>query len=371
MRVAILSLLLALGAIVAPSVAQSLPAEKKAVLVFDIRMDKLNASPLGKQMKFHELLSDAQKKAEEKSGKKGGADPSKLVRLYGAISAPKSLAELQSMRPDKKTPFEFFMRAKYQDAESAKVALQDSLAKDNETIQRNGRTFYPATEGGTMPPGTMLQQVDDTTLEMATESYAFHVDRKVFSDNLQKAWDKSPEEAVRVAMDIKGAQSLVAGLIEESKKSAPEAAATKYLDLIDNISHMGISIDLTGANLLTIQSTAVDSAQGTELKGELDTLLSQAQAKGKQALPMIGQIMPSMKPVAESIIGSLVAKSEGNDVSIVIPKPEGFEAAVGEHSQIISALLFGGGGPGAGPGAPPTGGPSGAPAGGSDNKGGQ
>jgi len=359
MRVAILSLLLTLGAIIAPCTAQSIP--DKAVLVFDVRMDMLKTSPLGKQMKFEEMLSQAQKRPGQ-----GEADPSKLLRLFGAVSAPESMEALQVMRPDKGVPFEFFMRAKYQDSESASVAFQDALGEDNEKIERDGQTYYKADKGGAMPPGTFLHQVDDTTVEMATEAYAFRGDQNVFTDNLKTAWGKAPNEAIRMAIDIKGAQSLVAELIEEGKKSASDPTFEAYYDLIDNISNMGVSIDLTGKNLLSLRATALDVAQGEELKGGLDSLLFIAQAGGKQVLPMIGEFVPSAKPVAGAILDSLVAKIDGAEVSVVIPKPHGFEKAIQESSQIIPMLMGGGGPP---PGAMGGPGPRGSDSKGSDSKG--
>jgi len=339
MRIAILSLLLTLGAMIAPCVAQSMPEEQKAVLVFDVRMDMLTSSPLGKQMKFAEMMTGAQ----EKSGQ-GGADPAKLRRIFGAVSAPKSMSDFELSDPSKEVPFEFFMRAEYQDSESASVAFKDAI-KNAEKVEKNGQTFYKGTDGRDMPPGALLHQVQETTLEMGTETYLLHPNRKLFTDNLQTAWNKAPDEAIRMAMDVKGAQSLIAELIEEGKKTAPDPTFEAYYDLIDNVSHMGISLDLTGANLLSIRATALDAAQGQELKDGLDSLLFIAQSGGKQALPMIGEMAPKAKPVVESILDSLVAKNNAEEVTIVIPKPNGFESAVAEAAQIIPAMFFGGGGP--------------------------
>jgi len=354
MRVVILSLLLTLGAVIAPSTAQTVSDKAvpdKAVLVFDVRMGMLKTSPLGKQMKFEELLSPVQKEPGQ-----GKADPSKLVRLFGAVSAPESMEAVQSMRPDKEIPFEFFMRAKYQDSESARIAFQESLGEGGEKVERNGRTYYKAAKEGGMLPGTVLHQVDDTTVEMATEGYAFRGEQNVFTDNLKVAWGKVPNEAIRLAMDIKGAQSLIADLIEDGKKDAPDPIFEAYYDLMDNISNMWVSIDLNGKNLLSFRATALDADQGEELKGGLDSLLFIVQSSGKQALPMIGELVPNVKPVAEAILDSLVTELDGTDVSLAIPKPPGFEEAVQKSSQIVPMLMGGGGPPPGAMGGPATGG---------------
>ncbi len=350
MRVVVLSLLLTLGAIVAPAFAQSsLQENQKAVLVFDIRMDMLISSPLGKKMKFGELMSQAQKQ----SGQPG--DPSKLVRIFGAVSAPESMAEVAGVQPGGELPVEFFGRAKYQDAASAKEAFDFAVQGNVEKVEKNGRTFYKAIEGdgSGMPPGLIMHQVDDTTLEIGTEAYVFHDDRKVFTDNLQTAWSKSPNEAIRISMDIKGAKGLIAELIEEGKKSAPNPTFEAYYDQIANISHMGISFDLAGKNLLSLRTTALDSEKAEELKGALDSLLFIAQEGGQSALPMIEGAMPEVKPVVESLLGSLVAKIDGADVSVIIPRPDGFEEAIEAAGKIVPMMMgFGAGPPPGGSGGP-------------------
>ena len=341
MRAATLSLLLVLVAIVAPVSAQSsLKEEQKAVLVFDLRMDMLNSSPLGQQMKFNDLLSKAQKQSVQT-----GADPSKVVRMFGAVGAPQSVAELQGVEPGGEIPFEFFMRAKYQDSQSATEAMNATLeqgADSIEKMEKNGHTFHKSTAGGVMPAGLLMHQVDETTIEIGTEAYVFHPDRQVFTDNLKTAWSKAPNEAIRMAMDLQGAKALVSELVEEGKSSAPPPVEV-YLDLIGTISHMGVSIDLTGENLLSVRATALDSDQGQDLKDALDSLLFTAKAGGQQFLPTVELMAPEMKPVVESILGSLEAKKDGADVSIKIPKPNGFEDAIGAFaaSGALAALSAG------------------------------
>ena len=348
MRAVILSLLLALSAIVvAPVDAQSsLKEEQKAVLVFDLRMEMLSSSPLGKQIKLAEMVTEAQKQSGQ-----GGADPSKVVRMFGAVSAPKSLAEVENLQPNDEAPFEFFMRSKFQDSESATEAFNDAVEKGGdrlEQIEKDGHTFYKSLEDGEMPPGFMLHQVDETTIEIGTEAYVFHPDRKVFTDNLKAAWGKAPNEAIRLAVDLKGAEGLVADLVEQGKNNAPMPGAEAYLELINNISNMGVSLDLSGKNLLSLRATANDSEQVEDLKGGLDSMLFLAQGAGKQAVQQF-PLPPDVKQVAESILNSLAARQDGNDVIVEIPRPDGFEKAV--------AALVSSGIPLPGAGGPPPGGP--------------
>ena len=50
------------------------------------------------------------------------------------------------------------------------------------------------------------------------------------------------------------------------------------------------------------------------------------------------------------MLNALAANQDGNDVSIVLPRPEGFEDAIGEVVPMVMGIMMGGpGGPG-GPG---------------------
>jgi len=162
-------------------------------------------------------------------------------------------------------------------------------------------------------------------------------------------------------MDLKGANSLIAELIDQGRKSAPDPTFEAYYDQIANLSHMGISFDLSGANLLSLRTTALDSGKGEEFKGALDSLLFIARESGESTLPLIEGAMPEVKPVVESILNSLVAKGDGADVSVIIPRPDGFEKAIEMVSQMGPMLM----GLGAGPPPGGSGGPGGFEPGGS------
>lgn len=361
MRVVALTLLL-IGLVGAPASAQSLEESQKAVLVFDIRMDMLNTSKLGKQMKFSEKMTEANARAAQMSGQEVGPDAEKLERIFGAMSAPKNMEAAMAMQGGGPLTFEFFARAKYKDAESAKLALQTALDGNQEEFEKEGRTLYKLAPGEGVPEGLIAHMVDDVTIEVGTEAYIYHEDRNVFTDNLKASWAKAPNEAIRLAMDLAGAQELVSELVEQGKANAPDPTVEPFLELIDNIKDLGISIDLSQKNLFTLRANAIDTENAEELKGGLDSLLFLAKTGGKQGLMMLKGQGPNgegdeIAGVLGKILDSLKARMKGTDVTITIPRPKGFESAVEKATQLVPMMMMGGmgGPPGMGPGGPPPG----------------
>jgi len=360
MRAAALTLFLLLGVFCAPTLGQSSLEEKqKAVLIFDIRMDMVMSSKLAKQLKFADQLQQMQ----EMSGEEG-QDITKVVRIFGAMSAPENIEQAQSMQPGAPLPFEMFVRMKYKDKESADEADKATIKEEDEKIEKNGKTFYKSAGRAEVPEGLYMHRVDDTTFELASEAYALHPNRLVFTDNLKAAWAKAPNEAIRLAIDMEGAKGLISEMVEMGKANAPDPTFEPFLDLVDNIKDLGFSLDFSGKNLLSIRANAVDEENAEELKGGLDSLLFMASAGANQGVKMLEQQDPKMAKVAGKIVSSLKARMKGTDVSIVIPKPGGFENAVESAAKMIPMMMGGGMGPGGPGGLGGPGGPGAGPGGG-------
>ena len=339
----------------APAAAQTIEEKQKAVLVFDIRMDMLYTSELGKQMKFAENMTKQNAQAAQMTGQKPGPDADKMERIFGAMSAPKNMEEIKALQGGGPLPFEFFARAQYKDATSAKLALESALDGTEEKIEKDGRTLYKMTAGNGIPEGMLAHMFNDKTIEIGTEAYIYHKNREVFSDNLKASWAKAPNEAVRLAMDLAGAQELVAELIKEGKANSPDPTIEPFLDLVDNIKDMGVSVDLTQTNLLTLRANGIDTENAEELKSGMDSLLFLAKNGGKQGLMMLKGAGPNgegdeIAGVMGKILDSLNAKMSGTDVTVTIPRPKGFESAFEKATQLIPMMIMGGMG-----GAPPGG----------------
>ncbi len=85
MRIALLSLFLVFGVICSPLLAQSAPLadNQKAVMVFDIRMDKLRGSDLAKMLNLEEQIKAMTQQND-------GPDPSKISRIFVPSAHPRA-----------------------------------------------------------------------------------------------------------------------------------------------------------------------------------------------------------------------------------------------------------------------------------------
>lgn len=338
MRVLAFTLFLMLSAVCAPAWGQSeLQENQKAVVVFDIRMDMIRDCALGKTLKLEEKLNDMHAQQGE-----NGPNPAKIERVFGAMSAPENIASAMSIQMGQ-LPMEFFVRMKFADAETAKLVLDEAVNDNGGTVEKDGKTFYKAPPASGMPEGVMMHAVDETTIEIGTEAYVYLNSRRPFTENLSQAWEKSPNEAIRIAMDLEGAKGLIAEAVAMGKEQAGNPMVGEYLGLIDNMKDLRISLDFAGKNLLTLNATGVSEDEAEELKSGLDSLLGTAKFAGQAGLAQMREMDPGGADVAAKILDSLNAKSSGTEVSVAIPKPEGFDKAIENAVNQLAGLLGGGG----------------------------
>lgn len=335
-RFTFLGLMLLVSGIAAPLLGQTAPLQEqqKAVLAFDLRLDLLMGSELAKSLKLSEQVS----KMVAQQGD-DGPDPNTIAQVSGALSAPENMEAAQSFSNGGggKLPIEFFVKMKFKDKESAAIVMAKIIEKSPEPFERDGKTYYrPKDEGA--PENAVVHQFDATTLEFGTEAYVFHPNnQKVFTEALTAAWTEMPKnEAIRLAVDMAGASALLAEAVEFGKQAGDPTVAG-FLDLVDNMKNLRLSIDIASANLITLRSTGVDSEQAEELQGGLDALLGMAKMAGGMQVNQLKQQDPAMAGVMETILKSLEAKVDGTEVSVVIPKPAGFEEAIKNTVEKLNA----------------------------------
>jgi len=317
--------LLTLGcAMTAPLLGQSAPLEdkQKAVVVFDVRMDLIRTSELAKTLGLEDQIAGAAAQQGADS-----MDPNSIDRVFGALSAPESMAAAQGAE-DGKSPVDFFAKIVFTDAAAATEALEKMKEKGAGSFEQAGKTYYRPPADGDAPQNMVMTQVDEKTLMVGTEDFVFFPDQKVFTDGLLAAWKGAPaKQAIRIAMDLEGMQGLLGEAVAQGKQGGNPMVAG-YLDLVDNMKHMSLSIDMSGKNLITLKATGVDSENAEELRSGLDAILGLGKTMGKVQVEGLKQASPDMAVVAEEILKSLKATSEGDEVQVVIPKPAGFDAAI-------------------------------------------
>ena len=332
MRLLGLSCCLLLSLVCTPVLAQSDSETAQAAIVFDVRMEKVTGSPLGKSLGLKEKMASMPKQED-------APDVSKIVRIFGATTPPQDMGEVQQLQTGG-LPVEFFVRIEFETAEAAQKLLTKPKEKNGGTIERNGVTYYKAPEGGDMPEGIMIYSPSDKTIEVGTEAFAFRTNAKPFTAGANNAWNKAADEAIRLAIDLDAAKTLIEQLVSEGKRGAPPMVAP-YLDLLKKMKTMTLTLDLTGKNLVTLQSTAKSASDAAEIKEALDSLIGLAQLGGKEQAKQMEQQDPEGAKVFNALLDGMAASADGDDVSMMIPKPDGYDKVV---SKMIERLPFMGGG---------------------------
>lgn len=321
MRTLLMAVSLMIGLLASPALGQSaeLAENQKAVISFDIQLQKLMNSEMAQTLGLSDKLSDAVVKNED------SLDPGSVIRIFGAVSAPESMEAMQSFKGEGTLPLDFFARVEMVDAAAATKAIEE-LKEKSVAVEMGGKTYYRP-EKDDSPDNIMATLADETTLEFGTTAWLTRADRSVFSEGLTESWKKTPDEAVRIAMDMVGATELINAAIEQGKQAVPPNFAA-FVELLGAAKDLRISIDLEGANLLTIGATGKSESDAEDLQGGLNTLVGFGQMAGTQYVGMLKQQSPDLGNIVEKLLADLGATLEGDNVTLAIPRPEGLGAAI-------------------------------------------
>ena len=247
-----------------------LEESQKATMLFDVQLQRLQEGELMKALGLVEQLQMMQQQAG------GGMDASKLSRIFGCMSLPDSVAELNNQDPTAPLPLDMFVQMNYVDEASAKAALDEMMAQ----MEKDGEMYKPA-EGAMMPPNIRMKMPNSKTMVMGTEGYINRSPKELFSVGLASSWSKFGDAPIRISLDMKGEASLLKEAVEMGKASTQDHDAKAMLDLVDNAEDVRLSIDPDGSTLIELAATGVDDNQAEELRGGLDMVLGFAKLGGK------------------------------------------------------------------------------------------
>lgn len=313
MRTALFSLaVVSLCVITAPAFAQQTPldAKEKSVIRFEINMDKIVNSDLGKRLDLADKMQNMPGVDAE------GMDPSLIKRVFGSVNLPDNMDAFRDVGPGAELPMETFSRIEFANSTALTNAMK-KMSEEAEDVTIGGKTYMKPT-GADSPEGMLAQKIDDKTLEMGTEKYVTRSDREVNTDGLNKAWAMAPEHAIRIVVDVDGMPELKEELIDTVAQMAPNFVA--YAELLNNINNLRITVDLDGDQLLTVSATGKDEEMAEEFADGIDSMLLFA----KMGLNPANAPNDEAKEVMNSISDSLEAKLDGKEISVIIPRPEGF-----------------------------------------------
>ena len=305
-----------------PCFGQSIPKEKRAEVAFEIRMDKLRGTPI------YAMIEQNARMVQSESGLDSDIDFEKVVRVWGAVQLPEAVDDFKAMEdlePGSALPMELFMSVEFADAETATQAM-DELKEQSKEVQVDGKTYYAPTDSADMPSNMLGHMVNSTTIQYGTSDYLnIGAGPNVFSSGLTNAWNGVADDAIRIALDLDNARSLIDELMADARASAPPMMGGMF-DLVNKTSNLGLAMDFKdGGNLLSLMFNGADDEAAEELRGGLDGMLAMAKLFGGQAVEEMRQQDEGMADTMSSILRSLSAKRDGSRVDIVIPKPDGFE----------------------------------------------
>lgn len=338
-------------------------AEKdKAVAAFDIYLERLTSSDVAKSTGMDDPAKALPMAPTTE------VDPKDVRRVYGAASAPADMAAIESRQGADPLPINFFIRIQFKSEDTAQKTFQ-GMGEEGETVTLNGKEYFRPPADGETPSNLLLHMVSPDTMEMGTDGFVLQSSRHVFTDNLLNSWKKMPKAAIRVAADLEGAAHLIdQGMQAAQAQGGIPAPAMPAIAIVENAAGLRLALDFSSESLLWLTVSGKDSGGTGTIKNTLDGFLAMGKGMGQQFLPNIpGE---NLKSVAGAMLEALQTTKDGNDVSLVLPRPDGFEEAIGEVVPMAMGAMMGGmGGPG-GPGgadgfSEPGGDPFGAEPGGS------
>ena len=346
--------LLALAAVVvlaAPVFAQTDTNGAKADMVFELRPSKIIESPLGKKMDFKTSLEGMAAQAGP-----GNLDFSKLDRVFVGMVAPENMDNFENLKQGGQSKMEFFARMEFSSAEAASGLLSKFTEDNNGVIEKNGKKYYKVPESNKgMPESTVVYQVSDKVIELASEGFAYRTVEVPITDALATAWKTMPDEALKLSIDGVNARDFLKSLAKEGKKNAQgNPIAGAVMDLFPTMDNINLSFDLASTNLLTMKMVGSDEEATGDIHDAFKSLMTIVKPGAMQGLGVIGAQAPEAAEVFGKIVTGMDVKQEGKNVMLHVPRAEGFEDATAEVVPILYVLflqmVMGGGGPGGPPG---------------------
>ncbi len=309
---------IAVALVAAPAFAQqtTLTAQEQSVVMVEIDFAKIFNSELGKMMDFEGKLKTIP-----------GADPDSfdagsMSKVTASLSLPDSLEAFQAMGPGSELPMEMFTTMTFKDAGSADAAFA-KVKEKSEEVKIGDKTFFKPDDPSS-PAGLLAERSGDSMVFMGTEKYISRAEKMFATDGLKSAWGKMSDDAVRIAIDVEGMPALREQIIEMGSQAPPPF--NTFAELLNNVNDLRIAIDLDGDNLLTIAATGKDADMAEEFAEGLDALLGM----GKMGIMMQAGAIPEgdAKNAVMEIAESLSATSKGSEVTVIVPKPKGFNEAI-------------------------------------------
>ncbi|MEL7499807.1 MAG: DUF1559 domain-containing protein [Planctomycetota bacterium] len=300
------------------SAQDDLDVEKRATVMFDIRVDDIMS-------KMDKMGIDTNAISSMKlDGPFGGSTIADLERIRGAFSLPPSMDRI--MRPNvDQPPVEAFVKFKFKNPDVAEAVLESLKQSGGGEVEINGVTYVAEQRGN--KNGMLAHLSDMTEVELGTSTYILNGDRNVTTAKLMEAWKTLPNQPVRFAADLEPSQDLIKEVIQMAGDEVPPPFGA-FVGLLDNAKGIKATMDPSQKEMIKLSFAGVDADNATELQEGIDSLFGMAKVMSAPMLKEMGKDVPEAAQPAKTLINSLKANTNGSEVTVNIEKPEGFEKAV-------------------------------------------
>jgi len=305
---------LALGTNLA--VAQSANPVRPASFSFSADIEKVKSSFLGPMMADWE-------KESVRSGPQ--AIVAAAQSISGSLSFPGSVLDLMTMGPQEPIPFDFMVQVDFADA--AKMSTVWSEIEENfEAFEEDGMKGYRL-EGET--PNMMFTKLDDDSMAIGTSGYLKKGGKDLNSKPVADLLNSLPKHAVRVALDMGAAADLMDEFNEMMQGQIPPEAAP-FIEVAMKIDSVKLSLDMEDEKLMVLGIRGKDEEATKEIFGTIDGLLNMAKFAAGAQIAQMKEDSPKTAEVASALIASLKPKNEGNEMTMVVPRPAGMNEMLKE-----------------------------------------
>ena len=319
-----------------PLVGQTVPKEQQAEVAIQLQMSRLRDSQL------FDMVKQNIDQARAQSDIPDNVDIDKVDTVFAAIALPEDVASFAAMEQVEQggdLPMEMYVRVTF--TESGVVdTIMEKAAEESEERELNGKTVYTPREDDDAPGNIVVYRDGDSAIVFGTENYvSMEIGDHLLSAGLKSAWEKVPDQALRIAIDLENSSNLIDEAVAMAKANS-DPMMGGFIDLITKASDIRMTMDLTSDNLMTLAATGKDETAASELQMGLDGILAMGKMGGAQAVQMLKEQDEDAARVMKEILDSLSAQQDGTDVQIASPRPEGFEDAIKNMMQ----MQMGGGG---------------------------
>jgi hypothetical protein len=303
-------------------VGQSANPVRPASFSFSANIEKVKSSFLGP------MMSEWENKPVQ-SGPQGIIAAAKSIS--GSVSFPGSVQDLMTMGPQEPIPFDFMMQVDFADA-GKMSAVWGEIESNFEAAEEDGMKGFRLR--GNETPNMLFTKLDDDSMAIGTPGYLKKGGKDLNSKPVADLLNSLPNHAVRVALDMSTSADLMDEFNEMMQGQIPPEAAP-FIDVAMKIQSLKLSVDMDDEKLMVLGIRGQDEEATKEIFGTIDGLLNMAKFAAGAQIAQMKEESPKTAEVVSALIASLKPKNEGNEMTMVVPRPAGMNEMLKESMEQV------------------------------------